>query len=291
MSIDHIISGICNSRIGEVILIGDSNTLLDHGHQFIGSQHTVDSRSQTPSFISLLCIIKFLSQIKIYIILMKFICLEFGLDLKKTQISHLNHGFYPRKIEIWHLIEAEGILYTYISCNFFMNYLLPSLVQLGAKTPLLEKSRKFGNLIVLYAFVASVIVKQSGIVAFIISVVDYLQTLNKVVYLRPLGNVYSMNELVELGRVRFGKKLDRVYVTEYEFPKKIKETLFPKNMSMVFIYSAFVKGDHTYFDIEASSGVNRTQLIYTKNILQSANIVEGIAIPNLKDIYPSVIED
>ena len=30
MSIDHIISGICNSRIGKVILIGDNITLLDY---------------------------------------------------------------------------------------------------------------------------------------------------------------------------------------------------------------------------------------------------------------------
>ena len=54
MSIDHIISGIYNSRIEEVILIGDSTILLDYGYQFMGSLHTVDSKSQTPSFISLL---------------------------------------------------------------------------------------------------------------------------------------------------------------------------------------------------------------------------------------------
>ena len=30
MSIDHIISEICNSRIEEVILIGDSTTLLNY---------------------------------------------------------------------------------------------------------------------------------------------------------------------------------------------------------------------------------------------------------------------
>ena len=30
MSIDHIISEICNSRIGEVILIDDNTTLLDY---------------------------------------------------------------------------------------------------------------------------------------------------------------------------------------------------------------------------------------------------------------------
>ena len=47
MSFDHIISGICNSRIEEVILIGDGTTLLDYEHQFIGSLYAVDSRSWT----------------------------------------------------------------------------------------------------------------------------------------------------------------------------------------------------------------------------------------------------
>lgn len=31
-------------------------------------------------------------------------------------------------------------------------------------------------------------------------------------------------------------------------------------MAMVFIYSAFVKGDQTYFDIKSSGGVDGTQL-------------------------------
>ena len=44
MSVDHIISEICNSRI---ILIGDSTTLLDYEHQFMGSMHEGDSMSQT----------------------------------------------------------------------------------------------------------------------------------------------------------------------------------------------------------------------------------------------------
>ena len=45
MSIDHIISRICNSRIEEVILISDNLTLLNYEHQFMGSLHAVDSRS------------------------------------------------------------------------------------------------------------------------------------------------------------------------------------------------------------------------------------------------------
>ena len=43
MLIDHIISRICKPRIREAILIGDNTTLLDYGHLFMRSMHTVDS--------------------------------------------------------------------------------------------------------------------------------------------------------------------------------------------------------------------------------------------------------
>ena len=45
MSIDHIISGIYDLRIEEVILIGDSTVLLDYGHQFIRNLHAMNSKS------------------------------------------------------------------------------------------------------------------------------------------------------------------------------------------------------------------------------------------------------
>ena len=47
MSFDHIISEICESRIWEVVLIGDNPTLLDYGYQFMGSLHVEDNRSWT----------------------------------------------------------------------------------------------------------------------------------------------------------------------------------------------------------------------------------------------------
>ena len=50
MSINHIISEIYNSRLREVILIGDSTTLLYYEYQFIGSLHAVDSKSITRAF-------------------------------------------------------------------------------------------------------------------------------------------------------------------------------------------------------------------------------------------------
>ncbi|KAL0356698.1 UNVERIFIED_CONTAM: putative pinoresinol-lariciresinol reductase 3 [Sesamum calycinum] len=180
---------------------------------------------------------------------------EFGLDPDKTQISHLDHDFYLRKSEIRRLVEAEGIPYTYVCCNFYTSYLLPSLVQPGLQAPPRDKVSIFGD-----GNVKGVFVKESDVAAFTISTVDDPRTLNKVLYLRPPGNTLSMNELVDIWEKKIGKSLERNYISEEELLKKIHETPYPDNMQMVFIYSGFVKGDHTYFDIESSNGVEGTQL-------------------------------
>ncbi|PWA61456.1 nmrA-like negative transcriptional regulator family protein [Artemisia annua] len=75
----------------------------------------------------------------------RFIPSEFGLDPDITDISGMDQGFYSRKSEIRRLVEAEGIPHTYVSCNFFMSYLLPSLVQPGLKAPPRDKVSIFGD--------------------------------------------------------------------------------------------------------------------------------------------------
>ncbi|CAO2813461.1 unnamed protein product [Amaranthus hypochondriacus] len=180
---------------------------------------------------------------------------EFGLDPDKVRVSGMDHDFYARKAEIRRLVEAEGIPYTYISCNFFMRYLLPSLVQPGLKVPPRDEVTIFGD-----GNVKGVFVKEIDVAAFTISAVDDPRTLNKTVYLRPAGNVYSLNELVSLWESKIGKELNKVFVSEEELLTRIKETPYPKNMELVFIYSAFVKGDQTYFDVEESGGVEGTKL-------------------------------
>ncbi|TXG64558.1 hypothetical protein EZV62_011552 [Acer yangbiense] len=78
-------------------------------------------------------------------IFQRFILSEFGADPDRTQISDLDHNFYSRRSEIRRLIETEGIPYTYICCNLFMSYLLPSLVQPGLNTPPRDKVMIFGD--------------------------------------------------------------------------------------------------------------------------------------------------
>jgi hypothetical protein len=57
----------------------------------------------------------------------------------------MDYGFYEKKIEIRCLIESEGIPHTYICCNFFMRYLLPSLVQPGLSVPPRDEVKIFGE--------------------------------------------------------------------------------------------------------------------------------------------------
>ncbi|PIA52708.1 hypothetical protein AQUCO_01000523v1 [Aquilegia coerulea] len=184
----------------------------------------------------------------------RFIPSEFGLDPDKVQISDLDYDFYSRKAEIRRLVEAYGIPHTYISCNFFTSYLLPSLVQPGLKSPPKDKVSIFGD-----GNTKAVFVKEIDVATFTISTVDDPRTLNKVLYLRPPGNVYSMNELVDIWENKIGKKLERVYIPEEQVLKSIQETPHPNNMELVFIYSAFIKGDQTYFDID-SCGLDGTKL-------------------------------
>ncbi|TKY67567.1 pinoresinol-lariciresinol reductase 3 [Spatholobus suberectus] len=187
----------------------------------------------------------------------RFIPSEFGSDPTRVWLPELDNGynFYTTKVEIRRLVEAEGIPYTCISCNFFMSFLLPSLVQPGLEAPPRDKVTIFGD-----GNTKGVFMKESDVAAFTISAVDDPRTLNKVLYLRPPGNVCSLNELVEMWEIKIGKKVEKLHVSEGELLQKIKGTSFPANFEMLFIYSAFIKGDHTYFDIEPSSGVNGTEL-------------------------------
>ncbi|KAL3341462.1 hypothetical protein AABB24_025820 [Solanum stoloniferum] len=185
----------------------------------------------------------------------RFLPSEFGADPDRTQVSDLDHNFYSRKSQIRRIIEAEGIPYTYVCCNLFTSVLLPSLVQPGRKAPPRDEVSIFGD-----GTAKAVFMNENDVAAFVINTVDDARTLNKVLYMRPRGNVYSMNELLGIWEGKIGRKLKKIYITEDELLKKIRETPYPENMELVFIYSAFVKGDQTYFSIESAGGLEGTQL-------------------------------
>lgn len=50
------------------------------------------------------------------------------------------------------------------------------------------------------------------------------------------------------------------YIYQQNVTCCIAETAYPDNMALIFIYSAFIKGDQTYFDIKLAGGADATKL-------------------------------
>lgn len=82
---------------------------------------------------------------------------------------------------------------------------------------------------------AAVFVKESDVATFTVCAIDDTRTLNKVLYLRPSGNVYSQNELTEIWEVKIGKKLEKIHVTEEQLLKSIHGELKNTHFRLSFI--------------------------------------------------------
>ncbi|ERN08165.1 hypothetical protein AMTR_s00018p00143990 [Amborella trichopoda] len=118
-------------------------------------------------------------------------------------------NLYINKAHIRDVIRVEGIPYTFVSCNYFVGILLPQLAQPELEAPPRDNILIFGD-----GNKKAVFVKEEDVASFTIKTVDDLRTLNKVMYMRPPGNTYSMNELVALWEERIGKNLKKFYVSE-----------------------------------------------------------------------------
>ncbi|KAF8027316.1 hypothetical protein BT93_E0276 [Corymbia citriodora subsp. variegata] len=173
----------------------------------------------------------------------RFLPSEFGKDVDRGHAlepeKNLYAAFYAM---ICHLVEAEGIPYTYVAFNFFAVPPRDKVVILGD-----------GNAKV-------VINREDDIGSYTIKAVDDPRTLNKILYIRPPANTYSMNELVSLWERKIGKTLERVYVPEEQVLKNIQEAVFPLDVTLSIHHSNFVKGDHTNFEIELSFGGEASEL-------------------------------
>lgn len=132
----------------------------------------------------------------------------------------------------------------------------------------------------------AIFVDEDDIGTYTIKAVDDPRTLNKILYMRPPNNSLSQNELISLWEKKTGKTFERVYVPEEEVVKKIQgicwslfyfiffsfsfccyivsllfaESPFPLNIMLDVGYCAYVKGDHTGFEIDPSVGVEASQL-------------------------------
>ncbi|KAK6256758.1 hypothetical protein QUC31_000217 [Theobroma cacao] len=180
---------------------------------------------------------------------------EFGNDVDRVHAVEPATSAFAMKAHIRRAIEAEGIPYTYVPANCFAGYFLPSLCQAGATAPPRDKVVILGD-----GNPKAVFNHEGDIGTFTIKAVDDPRTLNKVLFIRPPKNTYSLNELVALWEKLIGKTLEKTYVPEDQLLKQIQEAPIPINVVLSINHSIFLKGDHTNFEIEPSFGFEASEL-------------------------------
>ncbi|XP_059653795.1 phenylcoumaran benzylic ether reductase Betv6 [Cornus florida] len=180
---------------------------------------------------------------------------EFGNDVDRVNAVEPAKTAFAIKAQVRRAVEAAGIPYTYVSSNFFAGYFLPTLSQPGATAPPRDKAVILGD-----GNPKAIFNKEDDIGTYTIKAVDDPRTLNKILYIRPPGNIYSFNDLVSLWEKKIGKTLERIYVPEEEVLKNILEAPIPVNVILSISHSVFVKGDQTNFEIEPSFGVEASEL-------------------------------
>ncbi|XP_077244334.1 phenylcoumaran benzylic ether reductase Betv6 [Tasmannia lanceolata] len=244
-----IIENFKNS--GVTLIYGD---LFDH-ESLVKAIKQVDVVISTVGHLQLPDQTKLIAAIKEAGTVKRFFPSEFGNDVDRVHAVEPAKTAFATKASIRRAIEAEGIPYTYVSANFFAGYFLPTLAQAGATAPPRDKVVILGD-----GKPKAVFAEEHDIGTYTIKAVDDPRTLNKVLYIKPPGNIYSFNDLVSLWEKKIGKTLEKIYVPEEELLKNIQEAPIPVNIILSIGHSVFVKGDHTNFEIEPSFGVEASEL-------------------------------
>ncbi|CAN8328766.1 unnamed protein product [Cochlearia groenlandica] len=263
----HFLLGDLNDHASLVSSIKQADVVISTvGHSLLGDQHKIISAIIEAGNVK------------------RFFPSEFGNDVDRAESVEPAKSAYATKAMIRRSIEEAGIPYTYVSCNFFAGYFLPTLAQPGATSPPLHQVIILGD-----GTPKAVFNKEEDIGTYTINAVDDPRTLNKILYVRPPMNTYSFNDLVSLWEKKIGKTLERIYVPEEQILNQItgsrlllsssfsttdgNEVCFcfafffncteaspPLNVLLSLCHCVFVKGGQTNFEIEDSFGVEASEL-------------------------------
>ncbi|KAH1266964.1 Isoflavone reductase [Glycine max] len=177
---------------------------------------------------------------------------EFGLDVDRHDAAEPVREVFEEKAKIRRVIEAEGIPYTYLCCHAFTGYFLRNLAQIDITVPPRDKVFIQGDGNVKGAYIT-----EADVGTFTIEAANDPRALNKAVHIRLPNNYLSLNDIISLWEKKIGKTLEKIYVSEEEVLKQIKETSFPNNYLLALYHSQQIKGDAVYEidpakDLEAS---------------------------------------
>ncbi|CAI9282538.1 unnamed protein product [Lactuca saligna] len=237
--------------LGAKLVIGD----LYHHESLVKAIKEVDVVISTVGGESVADQVKLIAAIKEAGNVKRFIPSEFGTDVDHVNAVEPAKSTFKGKADIRRAVEASGIPHTFIACNGFAGYFLPTVGQMDTYTAPREKIIILGD-----GTPKVVFVKEEEIALTTIKTVDDPRTLNKTLIFRPSGNTLSFNEIVSIWESKIGKTLERTYVSEEQLLKNIKEAPFGLSIVLSIMHSVLVNGSATNFEIEPSFGVEASEL-------------------------------
>ncbi|CAD6232354.1 unnamed protein product [Miscanthus lutarioriparius] len=150
--------------------------------------------------------------------------------------------------------DAAGFPYTYVWTGYFFGYGLPGIGQVLAQAPPDDKAVILSDGDTEVSFV-----DEGDIGTCTVLAVDDPRAENRTLYVKPLANTLSHNELLALWEKKTGKTFERVYLTEDAILKQIQELPVPLDILLSIVHAVYIKGEHK-FKIDPSSGVDAGEL-------------------------------
>ncbi|KAL7604480.1 hypothetical protein Lser_V15G19659 [Lactuca serriola] len=239
------------TSLGAKLVIGD----LYHHESLVKAIKEVDVVISTVGGESVADQVKLIAAIKEAGNVKRFIPSEFGTDVDHVNAVEPAKSTFKGKTDIRRAVEAAGIPHTFIACNGFAGYFLPTVGQMDTYTAPREKITILGD-----GTPKVVFVKEEEIALTTIKTIDDPRTLNKALIFRPPGNTLSFNEIVSIWENKIGKTLERTYVSEEQLLKNIKEAPFGLSIVLSIMHSVLVNGSAANFEIEPSFGVEASEL-------------------------------
>ncbi|KAK1433298.1 hypothetical protein QVD17_10208 [Tagetes erecta] len=237
--------------LGATILIGD---IHDH-ESLVNAIKQVDVVISTVGGELVADQVKLIAAIKEAGNVKRFLPSEFGTDVDHVNAIEPAKSVFAGKASIRRAVEAANIPHTFVSCNGFAGYFLPTLGQMDTYTAPREKITILGD-----GKPEAVFVKEEEIALATIKAVDDQRTLNKTLIFRPPGNTLSFNKIVSIWESKIGKTLEKTYVSEEQLIKNIQEAPFGLSIVLSIMHSVLINGDATNFEIEPSFGVEASEL-------------------------------
>ncbi|XP_043719247.1 isoeugenol synthase 1-like [Telopea speciosissima] len=146
------------------------------------------------------------------------------------------------KKKIRRATEEAGIPYTYVAANSLAAYFIDLIVH--PHDELKEEVTVFGN------GEAKVVLNfEEDVSNYTIKASIDPRTLNKVIILRPPGNIISQLDLISLWEIKSTRKVIKVHFPEEEIVKLSQILPHPDNVRLSIVHNIFVKGEQMRYDL------------------------------------------